>query len=168
MSKARIVFERLAKHHAVKAFTCGNPELDGYLQLRASQDQRRGYATAIVAVRPGAAHEVLGFYTLSTASLNLTDLPEETTQKLPRYGQVPAVLLGRLAVATHGQGKGMGALLLADALQRAYASELAWAFFVVKAKDAQAASFYQHFGFHSLASAPLYLWITRQQVAQLF
>ena len=41
---------------------------------------------------------------------------------MPRYPLVSATLIGRLAVATEHQGQRLGALLLADALQRTFES----------------------------------------------
>jgi predicted N-acetyltransferase YhbS len=78
-------------------------------------------------------------------------LPESLAKKLPRY-PVPVALIGRLAVHTDFQGKGLGSILLADACQKvARASALlAVAGIVVDAKDAAAASFYRHFGFMPL------------------
>lgn len=166
MSIERLVFEPLAGHDTT-AFSCGNDVLDRYLRTQAGQDMRRRFATPIVAVQQDEPLKVLGFYTVSAASLDLTDLPDATRRKLPRYGQVPAALLGRLAVSAEKQGQGLGALLLADALLRTYRSELAWAVFLVRAKHQQAAAFYQHFEFIPLHSDPLLFWITRQQVKKL-
>lgn len=166
MNKGRLFFEVLADHDTA-AFYSGEDTLDRYLRTQAGQDMRRGFATAIVAVRPDAPRQVQGFYTVSAASLDLTELPDTLRRKLPRYGQVPAALLGRLAVASDKQGQGLGALLLADALLRTYRSELAWAVFLVRAKSTQAAAFYRHFEFSPLHGNPLLLWITRQQVKKL-
>lgn len=166
MSKSRLVFATLADHDTA-AFSCGEDALDRYLRSQAGQDMRRGFATAIVAVRQDAPRQVQGFYTVSAASLDLTELPDALRRKLPRYGQVPAAQLGRLAVSSDKQGQGLGAMLLADALLRTYRSELAWAVFLVRAKHQQAAAFYQHFEFTPLHSDPLLLWITRQQVKKL-
>ncbi|MDR0339719.1 MAG: GNAT family N-acetyltransferase [Desulfovibrio sp.] len=152
--------------HDRSGFSCGDEALDRYLKTQAGQDMRRGFANVIVAAAPYSA-AISGFYTLSAASADLTELPEAMRRKLPRYGQVPAVLLGRLAVASVCQGRGLGALLLADAVKRALRGELAWAIFLIKAKHDQAAAFYSHFGFSSFVHDPLLLWLTRRQ-AQSF
>lgn len=39
-------------------------------------------------------------------------------KRLPRYGQLPVTLLGRLAVARSVGGRGVGEVLLVDALRR--------------------------------------------------
>lgn len=48
---------------------------------------------------------VMGYYTLSSASIIRTPLPEKLTRKLPRYKDLPATLLGRLAVDKKYQGQ---------------------------------------------------------------
>jgi predicted N-acetyltransferase YhbS len=63
---------------------------------------------------------------------------------------VPAILLGRLAVAAAHQGKGLGGALVADALARAEKSEIMAHIMVVDAKDAGSARFYAHLGFEAL------------------
>jgi GNAT superfamily N-acetyltransferase len=68
---------------------------------------------------------IAGYYTLSSTSVQLPELPAQIVRKLPRYPLVPATLLGRLAVDRRQQGKGYGRFLLADALYRASRSEVA-------------------------------------------
>jgi predicted N-acetyltransferase YhbS len=164
--KIHLVLEPLksdATIHNRFGFTCGDEALDQYLKTQAGQDMRRGIANVIVAVMP-ESKDICGYYTLSAASVDLTKLPDTLRNKLPRYGQVPAVLLGRLAVSQSLQGRGIGALLLADSVKRANRSELGWAVLMIKAKHEQATAFYHHFGFHSFAHDQLLLWATRQEL----
>jgi GNAT superfamily N-acetyltransferase len=136
-------------------FGCGETALDDYLQRYANQDIRRGVARVFVARPVGQGQRVAGFYTLSAASIASETLPEHWRKKLPRY-PVPVALLGRLAVSQPYQGQGLGSILLADACQRVVAASetLAVAAIVVDAKSAQAAAFYQHFGFIQLPGQP--------------
>jgi len=61
---------------------------------------------------------VLGYYSLSAAQLLLTDLQQADRKKrLPAY-PVPAIRMGRLAVAVSEQGKGHGDYLPAYAVER--------------------------------------------------
>ena len=53
--------------------------------------------------------QIAGYYTLASASILLSDLPETLAKKLPRYPSVPAVRMGRLAVSDSFKGKGLGA-----------------------------------------------------------
>jgi len=143
MSGYRI--EPLAKHDR-KKFSCGSAELDRYFREQTTQDTRRRIAFCFVAVNDDDG-EVAGFYTLAATSLALDRLSAEWAHKLPRYPVVPAVLLGRLAVATSHQGKRLGIALVADAVMRASRSEIAGHMMVVDAKDERAASFYANLGF---------------------
>lgn len=135
----------------INDFTCGEQALDDYVQRYASQDIKRGVARVFIASPTEQPHIVAGFYTLSAASIATETLPEKWRKKLPRY-PVPVALLGRLAVHLQAHGQGLGSILLADACKRvAIASEtLAITALVVDAKSAQAAAFYQHFGFIQL------------------
>jgi ribosomal protein S18 acetylase RimI-like enzyme len=86
---------------------------------------------------------------------------------MPRYRNVPAVLLGRLAVSQAMQGQHTGSFLLFDAITRACASELAWAVFLVDAKNDRAVAFYDKFRFARFQHSPYSLWITRKQAERL-
>lgn len=136
-------------------FRCGEAALDEYLQRYARQDIKRGVARVFVATpveQPGA---LMGFCSLSAASVDAEQLPESVRKRLPRY-PVPAALLGRLAVSEAAQGQGLGSILLVDACKRvAVASQtlavaVAVAAIIVDAKSPAAAAFYQHFGFVEL------------------
>ena len=131
-----------------KAFASGSPELDDYLRTRASQDMRRRVTSCFVAV--DVADAVAGFYTLAATSLVLDELSADHAIRLPHYPAIPAVLLGRLAVALSHQGKRLGGALVADALLRATRSEVMAYAMVVDAKDEPAARFYAHLGFERL------------------
>ena len=74
--------------------------LDRYLRERATQDLARRVASCFVAIE-AATEQIVGFYTLAAASIVLQDLPAELTRRLPRYPQVPAARMGRLAVANN-------------------------------------------------------------------
>ncbi|MBI3523470.1 MAG: GNAT family N-acetyltransferase [Betaproteobacteria bacterium] len=137
------------------SFRCGQALLDEYIHRYASQDVRRNVARVFIATPESDARQLAGFFTLSAGSVSCSDLPESLAKKLPRY-PIPVALIGRLAVATEFQGKGLGSILLADACRKvAYASAtLAVAGIVVDAKDAAATAFYRHFGFLNLPGQP--------------
>ena len=142
-----IVIEALGKQHDRGGFGCGQAELDDWFRRRASQDERRNVARVFVA--SDDALDVVGFYSLSSFTLGFEDLPEEIARKLPRYDAIPAALIGRLARDERVRGRGIGELLLADAIRRILAAGKTLAVFaiVVDAKDDRAAAFYEGFGF---------------------
>jgi predicted GNAT family N-acyltransferase len=94
---------------------------------------------------------LVGFYTLTQDNIASEDLPTELIKRLnlPRYERIGASLLGRLARDLAYKGKGVGELLLVDALKRSLAMsrQIASAAVVVDAKDEKAHKFYQDFGF---------------------
>ncbi len=158
----------LGKQHDRKSFDCGEHSLNQYLHRYASQDIRRRVNRVFVASPPDATQQVIGYYSLSAGGLDATDLPEEFRRRLPRY-PVPVVLLGRLAVAKSHQGKGLSAILIADALQRIVQASRVMAVFavIVDALNGRVAEFYQQFGFIPLPSQPLKLFLPMDSVATL-
>ncbi|MBD8051770.1 GNAT family N-acetyltransferase [Limnohabitans sp. JUR4] len=146
-------------------FECGVEPLDRYFKTQVSQDIKRRVTACFTAL--DASGRVAGYYTLASASILLTDLSESLAKKLPRYPNVPAVRMGRLAVDQDFKGKGLGAALLADALRRAVMAEIAAYAFVVDAKDESAAEFYAHHGFRATADNPLFLYLPLATVKDL-
>ena len=142
--------EPLSGNHDRSQFLSGSDALDRYFREQASQDTKRRIATCFVAVSI-AAQDVAGYYTLTATSIVLSSFSPEIVKKLPRYPVVPAVLLGRLAVARHYQRQGLGGILLADALRRTSRAEFGVFAMVVDAKDEAAQRFYEHHGFTLLA-----------------
>ncbi len=159
--------EALDGRHGRDSFKSGVDALGRYLASQAGQDAKRGFASVFAAVEI-ASERVSGFYTLSMAGVAVDLLPERMQRKMPRYPSVPAVRLGRLAVALTDKGRGLGKWLLMDAMARSLASEVAWAAFVVDAKDEAARSFYLQYGFLALADDPLHLFLPRATVETAF
>ncbi len=161
--------EPLGKHHQRAAFSSGSESLDRYLRHQAGQEARRHIAVTFVLV--DTQHQVIaGYYTLSATSILLGELPPEVADKLPRYPLVPATLLGRLAVDTGYQGKGLGEFLLMDALRRSLAQSQAIASMavVVDAEGDRASSFYARYGFIQFPEHPHRLFLPMKTIAALF
>ncbi len=141
--------ESLSKQHDRDAFHCGVESLDNYLKTQASQDMRRKANAVFVLVAADAPRTIAGYFTLCACGLQPGAVPEEARKHLPRYPQVSATLLGRLAVSAERQGQGLGAILLAEALGKAYgnADVVGSTMVVVDAIDERAAGFYRAHGF---------------------
>jgi len=162
-------FEQLGTHHRRADFSCGVEALDRYFRQQAGQDQRRGVAVPYVLADP-ATGAVVGYYTLSTLSILAESLPDELTRKLPRYQALPAVLIGRLAVDQRYRGRGLGELLLMDALHRGFdiSRQVGAMAVVVDAKDDAARSFYERYGFRRFVDHEYRLFLPMATVARLF
>lgn len=158
--------EILGPHHDRSGFESGIEPLDRYFRIQAGQDARKNMAAPFVLVLPDGT--VAGYYTLSSTSVNLAELPEQVARKLPRYPLVPATLLGRLAVDRHQQGKGYGRFLLADALYRIVQSEIASFAVIVEAKDESARRFYERESFLLLPDQPMKLFRPMADIERLF
>jgi GNAT superfamily N-acetyltransferase len=155
--------------HDRRSFCCEVEPLDRYLQTQAGQDQRRHIAACFVLLDP-ARSSIAGYYTLSAFSVVAAALPDVLQKKLPKYGQIPCTLLGRLAVDRECRGAGVGKHLLVDALQRAllHSAEVAsWAV-IVDAKDDAANRFYLRYGFLELPNTPNRLFLPMATIEKLF
>jgi GNAT superfamily N-acetyltransferase len=146
-------------------FTCGIEALDRYFHTQVGQDIKRRISACFVAT--DTLGQIAGYYTLASASILLSDLPESLAKKLPRYPSVPAVRMGRLAVSKTFKAKGLGAALLADALRRAATAEIAAYALVVDAKNASVAKFYAYHGFIAFSEQPLFLYLPLATVKSL-
>lgn len=160
-----LLIEPLGGQHDRSGFSCGQPELDAWFRQRARQDEKRNVARVFVAVDTELG--VVGFYSLSSFTLALNDIPDELARKLPRYDAIPAALIGRLARDERTRGRDVGELLLADAIRRILGAGRTLAVFaiVVDAKDERAVRFYQAFGFRTLPSRPNRLFLLTSTAA---
>jgi GNAT superfamily N-acetyltransferase len=150
--------EPLSGDHDRAQFSSGSDLLDRYFREQAAQDIKRRVAACFVAVGVDTG-QAAGFYTLTAAGIALNDLSPEIVRKLPRYPVVPAALLGRLAIARNYQGKGLGSILLANAVIRAAPAEMGVFALLVDAKDEAAQRFYEHYEFMLLSGAGRRLYL---------
>ncbi|MGO8968845.1 MAG: GNAT family N-acetyltransferase [Myxococcaceae bacterium] len=149
-----IHIEQLQKQHDRRTFSCGEPSLDDWFRNRARQDTKRDLAQVFVAVDDELG--LVGFYSLSAFALQVDELPEDLGNKLPRYGAIPAALIGRLARDLRSRGQRVGDILLADAINRVLAARESLGVYaiVVDALNTTARHFYASFGFTPLPTRP--------------
>lgn len=149
----------LTGNHDRQGFDCDRQELNDWLRQVARQHQDKGLSKTFVAIREEAPTRICGYYALTLAELENQHLPEAWRKKLPR--RIPGVRLGRLAVDRQYQGKGLGELLLIDALTRAQRiyTEAGGIGLFVDALDAQAAGYYRRFRFQHAPDNPLLLFL---------
>ena len=165
--KPKFFIEPLAARHDRLAFYCGVESLDIYLQKQAGQDFKKHAAVSFVLTPSGT--EIAGYYTLSQYSVQLANLSEDIAKKLPKYPMVPTALIGRLAVSTAFRGRGLGEMLLMDALYRIlrHRKEVASAGTVVDAIDNAVVAFYKKYGFIELPSVPGRLFLPMGTIENL-
>jgi GNAT superfamily N-acetyltransferase len=158
--------EKLAGHHAVDKFDCGQPPLNIYLQRYALGNQRANAAQTYVGLADG---EVIGYFTLAVGSVAFDEAAGRLSAGLAKH-PVPIMLLARLAVSTAWHGKGVGAGLLRDAsLRTLAAADIAGIrALVVHAKDDAARAFYEHHGFAVSPSDPLHMHFLLKDLKQMY
>lgn len=158
-----MIIEPLSSKHDRSSFDCGESSLNTYLKQYARQNDEKGLGRTFVAVEPGQTR-IEGYYTISTGAVIFEQVPE----KLPRY-PIPVVHLGRLAIDLNSQGKGLGELLLIDALKRAFqASEQLGIYAVeVRALNDSARNFYLKYGFMPLLDDEFHLYLPMKTIRKL-
>uniref|UniRef100_UPI00404B0D12 GNAT family N-acetyltransferase n=1 Tax=Flavobacterium sp. TaxID=239 RepID=UPI00404B0D12 len=146
------ISEPLNSSHKKATFSCGKELLDNYLHKQANQDIKRKLTACFVIIEQ-ETNLIKGYYTLSNNSIPLELVPNHIQKKLPQsYQAIPTILLGRLAIDKHFQGKGFGKLILIDALKRSFEISKTIGSFavVVDPIDIEAENFYLKYGFEKL------------------
>lgn len=164
-SSKNLVIEPLSRTHDRPSFKCGIASLDDYIKKQATQDLKRRISRVFIASDAGKPSIIMGYYTLSSLSIDIGHLPEALLRKLPKH-PLPAALIGRLAVSKHVQGTGVGKMLLIDALKRtlAVSDEIAIYAMVVDAINEEAERFYRQFGFRQLSYENRRLFLPLKQI----
>lgn len=142
-----------------EGFRCGVSSLDTWLVEHAPGADAAGSARSYLVVDE-EQDRVVGYYALTVASLERKEATGRASKGMPRH-PIPAMLLARLAVDGSAQGEGVGAMLLADAMQRTLlvAEETGIRLLLVHAVNEDARSFYLHYGFEASPSDPMNLQI---------
>ncbi len=159
----------LNSSHRKEKFTCGITLLDNYLHTQAKQDVKRKLSACFILDEED--NLVKGYYTLSSASIQRNILPEGLIKKLPAsYSNLPATLLGRLAIDNSYKGQGLGELILMDALKRSYDSSVRSVgsmAVIVDPIDEGAVNFYKKYGFILLPDSGK-MFISMETISELF
>ena len=153
--------ELLAKSHDRAGFDCGSEPLNLFLKQTARQHAARGISRTFVLVEEDASEPkpVLGFFSLNLCQIKAETLRAEDARTLPR--DVSGIRLGRLAVAKAHQRRGAGRTLLVAAMRKFMEifNAAGGIGLFVDAKDHEAKRYYDQFGFVSLPSNELELFL---------
>jgi len=150
--------EPISKKHNRGAFDCGEPALNEFLQRHARRSHDLGGAKTFLAINDAGHKTILGFYSLSPASVEYARTPAIVRRALARY-DVPVFRLARLAVDLKVQGQGLGGQLLLTAGRRCLlaAAEVGGVALLIDAKNEKVAGWYVTYGAVQLADSPLSL-----------
>jgi GNAT superfamily N-acetyltransferase len=156
--------EKLTSSHDLSQFECGESSLDSWLKRRALQNEEAGASRTYV-LRTG--REIAGYYALATGAIAHVEATGKVRRNMP--DPVPVIILGRLAIASKFQGRGIGTALLRDAVLRiVQAAEIAGIrAILVHAISDQAKRFYEKRGFTPSPADPMTLMIKVAEVAKI-
>ena len=147
--------EPIGKQHDRGSFDCGNVALNEFLHRHARRSHERGNAKTFLAIANADGKTVLGYYSVSPASVAYARAPSVITRGLARH-DVPVFRLARLAVRHSAQGQGLGGQLLLAAGRRCLlvAAQAGGVALLIDAKDERAAQWYASYGALPLLDAP--------------
>ena len=153
--------EPINKKHDRESFDCGEEVLNEFLRRYARKSHEHGAAKTFLAIDEGGNKTILGFYSLSPASVEYARTPEIVRRGLARH-DVPGFRLACLAVDRRRQGQGLGGQLLLAAGRRCLlaSAEVGGVVLVIDAKNSRAAEFYARYGAMPLLDAPLTLLVS--------
>jgi GNAT superfamily N-acetyltransferase len=136
----------LTVEHDLADFDSGEGLLDSWLRDRALANMEMAASRTYVICPPDSLN-VVGYYALCMGQILNQEGTGSMRRNMPR--QIPAVILGRLAIDQRWQGKGLGKALLLDAVQRSVraAKEVSARLLIVHAISQAATEFYLHHGF---------------------
>jgi predicted N-acetyltransferase YhbS len=149
--------EPIGKRHDRESFDCGETALNEFLRRYARKNHEMGGAKTFLAI-DDADKTILGYYSLSPASIAYARTPELVRRGLARH-DVPAFRLARLAVDLKVQGQGLGGQLLLSAGKRCLlaSADVGGVAILIDAKNARVAAWYASYGAVPLLDAPFSL-----------
>ncbi|HEY9179180.1 MAG TPA: GNAT family N-acetyltransferase [Candidatus Baltobacteraceae bacterium] len=169
-----IIFEPLAEYHDRAAFTCSGEEgaiLQDYLRndARGPREHRKHVTTLHVMVQESAPSLICGYFTLSSASLRIEELPKNIAKGLPKYRTMPAIRLGRMAIDDRFRGHDLGTLLIQEAFNIAVRlkDSVGFVAMLVDAKTDNLVNYYEQRGFTRLPEAERTLFIMQPTMEQI-
>jgi len=153
--------ELLTKFHDRDGFDCGSEPLNRFLKQTARQHAERGISRTFVLVdeRAPAPKPIVGFFSLNLCQIKSESRSADEAKQLPR--DVSGIRLGRLAVAKAYHRQGIGKTLLIAAMGKFIEifNTAGGIGLFVDAKDKDAKRYYEQFGFVSLPSHELELFL---------
>ena len=163
--KSTISIVELKKSHKRTAFDCGEPSLNDFLARFALQNQRNDNSRSFAAVNQDG--DIFGYYSLTVGQVSHEDAPAEVSARQPAY-PIPVAVLARLAVDQSKQGKGIGNLLMNDAMRRCLviSQQAGVRAVLVEAINDTAIEFYTRFGFQQSPINRSRLFLTLKSIRQ--
>lgn len=156
----------ITSDHRIDGFDCGKPPLDNWLKARALDNEGRASRTYVVVATAGPqAGDVIGYYTLATGGVALSEIRGKHRHNMPN--PVPVMVLGRLAVDDRHRSQGIGPALLREAMQRTLdiSRSAGVRMLMVHAIDDDAVTFYLRYGFHVFPAGSRTMFLPIETIA---
>jgi hypothetical protein len=155
--------EKLERRHPRSEFRCGKDEVESWLATKALQHQEKRLSVTRVLIDNENA--IAGYYTLASGQIDFKELPADTAKSLPKR-TLPAAVLAWFGISVSCQGRGLGGLLLAQALRDCYEAGKTFAFVavVLDCLDDSTKSFYQKWDFKELPGYPHRLFLSAKRL----
>jgi GNAT superfamily N-acetyltransferase len=151
--------------HELEGFDCGKAPLDDWIRRRALRNEGKASRTYVVTAASDRAGAVVAYYTLAMGAVRLAEVPSRLARNMPN--PVPVAVLGRLAVDRRHEGRGLGAAMLREAMQRVLEASRSMGAraLIVHAIDDEAAAFYTRYGFQPFPPGTRTLWLPVETIA---
>ena len=152
MDFSRLSFEHYGEHDIPGSFDCGNESLNDFIkteEVKRFETELLGCTKIIMLDK-----SVVGFYTISNGSLRLSDFDQKKHDSvfgsLP-VAEIPAILVGRLAVLKENQKYGIGKLVVGEIVSYAFrcADQCAVRLLVLHS-ERESSGFYRRMGFRNM------------------
>jgi GNAT superfamily N-acetyltransferase len=158
--------ETLRRNHPRGAFRCGEAQVDDWLTSKALQNQEKHLSVTKVLLDEDGV--IAAYYTLASGQVDFGDLPVEVTKRLPRR-MLPVAVLAWLGVSSNHQGRGLGRLVLAQALRDSYEAGQTFPFVavVLDCISDTAKAFYQQWDFAEMPGHPYRLFLGTKALATM-
>ena len=126
----------------ISGFDCGVTYLNDWIRQYAGQTERKSEARSYLALDP-TSNQIAGFYSLLVTEVN------GGSSNLGKVRRLPAVLVANLAVDVKFQRRGLGSLLVVDAIAKSLSAAdlVGISIILVDPFDSGLVSFYERFGF---------------------
>ena len=146
----------------LKDFDCGIEVLNEFLSKYAQKNDSLGIGKTFVALDEN--NKIAGYFTLATAQVAFTEIPDDYRSKLPKY-PIPALRIARLATSKSMQKKGVGKWLLKQAFIKAVrVAEVTGLYFIIVDAKESSKTFYEHYGFQKFKDEDLTYFILLETV----
>lgn len=156
------------ERHNWRKFRSSNSVFDIFLRSARRDDPHS--PAVIYVLNDDATNRIIGYYAISTTSVERETFPDDFREGLRGYPSQPAMLIGRLAVDAGYLGKEYGGDLLLDALRRCLLlrQHVGFVAVIVDAIDANAVAFYRHHAFIPFPETADRLFLPVGTIARLF